>query len=233
MPRTTDRFEKYLYLLQGNTKDKMLLPIAGFNPMGKELASEKLEQLIRLDAEDILADELNTINEKLDYKDGPTIGVAINLIDDLEGSWSDHYTTDYKSKFEIEPLIKRNFCTPVFWTSEMATISIVRRRIREYVYRTRFVCDNKSPQTLREFVEQEVFVYANTSDISSYYDVGSIDEIEKFYLENVESNDYSLIFNFFYGDSASKQLAFASFGIEGAGGQEYIQFLAMKSKQSK
>jgi len=46
LPRTKKRFDKYLLLLQGPEKKEMILPIASFNPMGKELAMEKLNRLI-------------------------------------------------------------------------------------------------------------------------------------------------------------------------------------------
>ena len=63
MPRNRKRFEAYLLLLQGESKDDMLLPIAGYNPMGKELALNKLRALKALKAEGIIAEKLQAINK--------------------------------------------------------------------------------------------------------------------------------------------------------------------------
>ena len=52
-PRTPERFQAYLQLLQGSTKNDLALPIGGFNPMGKEHVSEKLIELQKIDAERI------------------------------------------------------------------------------------------------------------------------------------------------------------------------------------
>ncbi|MEZ5043417.1 MAG: hypothetical protein R2828_26205 [Saprospiraceae bacterium] len=61
LPRNKERFDKYLYLLQGANKDEMILPIAAFNPMGKELALTKVEALLALDAEILVEKYLQLI----------------------------------------------------------------------------------------------------------------------------------------------------------------------------
>ena len=158
LPRNKERFDKYLYLLQGTNKDEMILPIAAFNPMGKELALKKIQALIEFDAEGLVKKSLEQINSKLGISQDRIIQVAINLIDDVEGSWSNYAVTDYKSKFEFDGLIKRNFCTPIFWTSEAASEEIIAQRINEYVHRTIYWIKKGKPETLYDCFEQEVYV---------------------------------------------------------------------------
>ena len=230
LPKTKERFDKYLFILQGNTKDELLLPIAGFNPMGNELATNQLEQLIQLNAEDIAGDEILKINSTLNTNDNRTIQVGLNLVDDVEGSWSNYYTTDYKSKFEIESLLKRNFCTPHFWTNEILTEEIIRQRVRAYIYRTLFWIKNKKPETLADCLEQEIYVQTHSSNNTNSFEEHNFSEIEKFYQKHFKSADYNLKFNFFYGDQASKQLEYSQYGIKEKDGFEYAKFISQKKK---
>ena len=226
LPRTKERFNKYLYLLQGDSKDKMILPIASFNPMGKELAMNKLQRLIELNAEDILESEIEKINSSLNGNDNRIIEVAINLADDIEGAWSNYYTTDYKSKFEIEPLLNRDFCTPIFWTSETLNNELLSQRIKAYLYRTIFWVNNKKPETLKEVFEQEVFVQSHLKNTLTEWNENDFLEIQKIYKENSSFADYNLKFNFFYGDKASQQLGYFCYGVKPNEGFEYSKLRA-------
>ena len=50
-PRTAERFQEYLEVLQGGTKGDLVIPIGNFNPMAKEQALQKLIELKTLHAE--------------------------------------------------------------------------------------------------------------------------------------------------------------------------------------
>lgn len=233
LPRTKKRFEKYLHLLQGDTKEDLLLPIAAFNPMGKELAKEQLEQLIQLNAEDLAAAELDKINLAIKRKSNRTIQVALNLVDDVDGSWSNAYTTDFKSKFEFQSLLKRNFCTPIFWTSESLTETLISQRTRAYSLRTFFWANHQTPETLQDLVEQEVFVQSNMANTMQQWNETDFADVENFYQANKHSTSYHLLFNFFYGDQASKRLEYMPYGMKENGGFEYAKFMASKKGRGK
>ncbi len=121
-PLTPARFQDYLKLLQGETKGDLALPLGGFNPMAKEHAREKLQELKALGAEAIAAEVSNDLNKRLSLQQADkVIGIAVTLSDDLKGGWTNRYTSDYDSKFKINALLSRNFCTPVFWTGIHST----------------------------------------------------------------------------------------------------------------
>lgn len=232
LPRTRERFDKYLYMLQGAEKKDLVLPIAAFNPMGKELALQKLERLIALDAEGKINTVVAQINEKIQSKENRTIEVAINLVDDVDGAWSNFYDTDYKSKFDIETLLKRNFCTPVFWTSELIDEEKIIQRINEYIYRTMFWIQNGKLETLHELFEQEVYVKMNCCEEISDLDDTDIDFMKSYFERNSESRNDALKLNFFYGDEGSKELNYATYGIIKNGGFEYAKHVANKRKET-
>ncbi|MES1224247.1 MAG: hypothetical protein ABUT20_52620, partial [Bacteroidota bacterium] len=117
-PRTAERFQEYLKTLQGDTKGDLIVPIGGFNPMAKEHAVSKLQELKSLNAEEIMSETLAQVNQKTSLHKAVDFKVALNLADDLKGGWTNHFTTDFDSKFKTDALVRRNFCVPVFWTSE-------------------------------------------------------------------------------------------------------------------
>lgn len=213
-PLNPERFKAYLALLEGGKKGELNLPIGGFNPMAKPHVIEKLNELKLIDAEDIITKSLVRINKKtsLNYTEF-TIKVALNLADDTAGGWTNKYTTDFDSKFKISALVKRSFCTPFFWTSESFTVELIRQRTEEYVYRTLYWLQNPKPKTLADYVKQETFVTHNTRRIETKIDEKTAKQRHDFYYQNAASEDYSLIFNYFYGDMASQSLGFSTFGL--------------------
>ena len=50
-PRTVERFQEYIKMLQGETKGDLAFPISGFNPMAKEHVLDQLKELKKIGAE--------------------------------------------------------------------------------------------------------------------------------------------------------------------------------------
>lgn len=212
-PMNPTRFQAYLQLLQGDTKGDLMLPIGGFNPMAKPPISLKIKELQELKAEEIIKETLNTINKKWQHKGkNQTFKVALNLADDLHGGWTNRYTTDYDARFKINALVNRNFCTPYFWSSEIYDENLIQQRTLEAVFNTIYWLENPKPLTLKNHIEQLNFVSQNIDNqlFSSNID---IEKIDTFYQKNLQSDNYHIIFNFLYGDTASAQMAFPTYGI--------------------
>ena len=214
LPLNSDRFKEYLKILQGDTQGDLDLPIGNFNPMVKEHVIDKLLELKALNAENIMVATLNELNKKFSQnKMGAVFKVVLNLSDDLKGGWTNRYTTDYDTKFGSNALIKRNFCAPIFWTSESFDVDIVRQRTLEFAYRTIYRIQFPKPTTLKSHIEQEKFIAQNLnlkSDLANF----EFEKINKFYSEHTDSDNYSLIFNFMYGDEISESLAFPTYGVK-------------------
>jgi hypothetical protein len=213
-PRAVERFQEYIKMLQGETKGDLAFPISGFNPMAKEHILDHLKELKKVGAEQIMEDALVDINEKFNGQFLNRIfKVALNLSDDLKGGWTNRFTSDYDSKFKINGLISRDFCTPVFWTSEKIIPQEISRRTQEYVFRTIYWLTYPKPVTLKEHVLQEIFVSKQMA--FDYKDDGKdFSTMHNFYLQHENATDYSVIFNFFYGDKGSQSLGFPTFRIK-------------------
>ncbi len=226
-PISANRFKEYLLKLQGTTKGDLILPIAGFNPMAKGHILQKIEELEHLEVESLMVEVIELFNSTLKDKSHTTIEVVLNIADDLQGGWTNFYTSDFDSKFKINALIKRNFCTPYFWTSEAYTKEIVRLRTKEYLSRTLFRLQHSIPKTLEEHLEQEIFVAQNTVDKNREMENVPFSAIEAHYLQHQKSQEYDLIFNFFYGDAASENLGYKKHGTKHQSGFDYAKFVAL------
>ncbi|MCE3296989.1 MAG: hypothetical protein K0R65_2703 [Crocinitomicaceae bacterium] len=207
-PPGKERFEAYLSLLQGETKGDLILPIGGYNPMAKEHVFQKMERLIRMGAEYLVSESLEDINRKNEAGD-KLFQVAVNLADDLKGGWTNRFTTDYDSKFKINALVKRRFCTVFLWSSEEYSKELIQQRTREACYRTMYYASQRKPQCLTDFFRQERFT-ALKSGRKVKLEAEDRDKLEAYLKQHGESDDYHTIFNFFYGDQACESLSFPS-----------------------
>ena len=233
LPRDRKRFGAYLNMLQGSQKGEMLLPIAGYNPMGKESVLQRIQELKALKAEDLMSETLQEVNAEISSNAFPEIHVVLNLADDVGGSWSDKCTVDYTSKFNIEPLIKRGFCTPYFWCSEEFTKEKIVSRTQEYAYRTLFWIDICEPKSLKDFVHQEIFVASKTSSKKDSLKKENLKIAKEYFNQNSESEDYSILFNFFYGDEASQTLNYPTYGASKNLGFIFAEYLSLNSTFSE
>jgi hypothetical protein len=209
-PISVARFHDYLHLLTGGRKDDLAVPIGGYNPMAKAHVPAKLNELRGLKAEQVAARALGQLNDQLPLPAGCTIKVVLSLADDLMGGWTNFYTTDYDSKFKTAPLLRRNFCTPTFWTSELFSEEKIAQRVLAYCVRSAYQLQHSQPITLAQHVAQEKFV-AQWADEASW----SPPNLLHYYQQYLDSDGYHLIFNFFYGDEASASLEMPTFGISG------------------
>lgn len=208
VPPSIERFNKYLSILEGQTKGNLEVPIGSYNPMAKEHVRERLLELKQLRSEEIIEETLSHLSQQFKHNPELTFGVCLNLADDLHGGWTNRITTDYQSKFQINALVKRGFCTPHFWTGETFSTDLIISRTKEYVFHTLYFSDHGKPVTLNDHVQQLDFVQLNLEGEPSSISAKKSFEQYKY------SEDYSVIFNFLYGDKAATDLGFESIGID-------------------
>ncbi len=215
-PRNLDRFKQYLNLLHGDSNGELIIPLGGFNPMAKAHILKKLGELKVAGAEEIMQEVFDRVNKEITgSKHDNTFKVALALSDDIGGAWTNRYTSDYDSKFRIQALVRRNFCTPVFWSGEIYNRQMIEERTLEYIYRTIWFLDHpKPPSTLRDHIAQEMFVAKSLVHPKAPSGIDYI-TLDSFYRDHQRTTQYPMIFNFFYGDKASGDLEFVQYGIEG------------------
>ncbi len=231
-PATLDRFNKYINKLQGDTKGDMTLPIAGFNPMAKEHMLDKISELEALQAEKIMEETIHAFNKDLGEESDRHISVVLNIADDLAGAWTHFYTTDFDSKFKLNAFVSRDFCVPYFWTSESYTEALIHERTQAYLLRTQYWIQHGKPIKLADYFQQESFVCSKLSKNTPTQETDVFSDLISHYNTHRNSEDYNLIFNFFYGDKGSRSLGFKEFGVQGQTGYDLAEHLAIKEPSS-
>lgn len=237
MPRSPARFQAYLHKLQGSNGGDLKLPIGGYNPMGGAIAQSKVRELISLGAEKIASDIIDDINGEMAGQTKDSFATVINVIDDVQGSWSHYHSTDFDQRFKLDALCERYFCTPYFFTGEQYNESLIRTRVMGQIHRSKHWLEHGAAKTLHQHIEQEVYVAKSVGelwksdplieaeiDADSTRLVSSEDSrtIEGYLKEHALSENHSVIFNFLYGDKASQSLGYPCFGMSTSMGFRYI-----------
>lgn len=221
-PISLDRFHEYISTLKGSTKSDLEIPITGFNPMAKQHVIDKIQELKSLNAEMIIQHFLETFNQK-QTNHHKTFKIFINVADDVQGGWTNHYTTDFDSKFKINALITRAFCTPYFWTSETYSKELIQQRIKEYMFRTIFWEKEGKLNTLEDHINQERYVAKMMNYTLKQDNLSDFESLNAFYIKNKYSTDYNLIFNFMYGDQVCETLSYPTHGIKNLNGFDFAK----------
>jgi len=228
VPISEERFKIYLNLLQGGEKDNLNLPIQGFNPMAKSHVIEKLEELNALDIGSVIQDVASNFKFQNKSQVDLKFKVAFNLADDLKGGWTNYFTTDFDSKFKINALVERKFCTPYFWTSETVNKDLIVQRVKEFCRRTFYFYENGKPVTLIDHFNQEKFAAEHANTLASIINRAEIKLATSFLEKHYKSDDYNLIFNFFYGDAGAQSLGFMPLNLPDNLGWRFLKSDASK-----
>jgi len=146
-------------------------------------------------------------------------------VDDLGGSWSNIFQTKHESIFKFNGVFNYDFCTPYFWMSEEITENLIRERTKAYAWRTVCWLYYGTPTNLISHLNQEIFVCVNMEATEDQIP-SEIEDLKLYYQRHEQSTDFSRIFNFFYGDEASIQNSFPTYGIEKKTGFDLAKSIA-------
>lgn len=202
MPKSMERFNAFISELRGNKKDDIVLPIGGFNPMAGPELHELLKQLIKERVEEYVTELLLEWNANQSDK-AETLQVAINLIDDEGGLWSQRYLTEFENKFSNQAMLRRKIIVMNLYRSEENTKELIKRRLEETIYRNAYQLKEGMPKLLNEHVAQERHVQKQFIDKR---EIGVMESDTAFLKKHGTSNLYHVIFCFFYGREVCEEL---------------------------
>lgn len=219
LPLEPARFQTYIKMLSGGKNDELVFPIGAYNPMAKSHVLERLVELKSMNAEANMEAQFLEFNDAFTEEDKDMIiHVGINLADDLKGGWTNRYSTEFDQIFKINALVERNFCTPILWSSEPYSQSLIENRTKAYIARHIHYREHGRVITLQEHFDME-----KTAASYAVSEHDPLEEVEKdllleYLAEQGGNEDYATIFNFFMGDEASEHLGYKTFGIPPYGG---------------
>src|SRR5262245_31305956 len=107
LPRSYDRFRQYLGVVLDRDRNAVVLPsLLVINPMGKDHVTALLDALLALDADGIAARTVAETTAQLAGEPGD-FKVALVVVDDLMGGWTNRYATEFTLRFGPDHLRSR------------------------------------------------------------------------------------------------------------------------------
>ena len=216
-PRDMRRFRNYLACLTGGTDD-IVLPIGVANPMAKEHALRKLDELAALGAETIGAQAAEDAAHRLAPVPGEVeIKAALVLVDDVGGGWTNRYTTEASVRFPGRGALKRPFATGLVWTSESPAAEEVRQELLAAIYRVAYQQRRGLPATLEVMLDQEGLAGLFAGARPSLTDA-ALRQARTIVHAHVAKATYPTAFACLYGDEAATQLGYQPLGLPARAG---------------
>jgi hypothetical protein len=212
IPRGMERFSAYLKtIMNDNGDDVSLVPMISMNPMGREHVTERLDELLALDA-DMIASE--TVAEAVtrfgglegEFKHG------LVVMDDVRGGWTNRTTSDFAFRFSWSFPVKRPWITTPLWVSESVSRQSVRQLVLMSIFRVAYSQQNSTPKTLSQMMAQEgaAGVFAG---LHPQYDDEELDYSRYVITPYLETTDYSAQIAALYGDEAARSLGYQPLGL--------------------
>src|SRR3982074_3501865 len=154
-PRDTQRFRQYIATLTGGGDD-VVVPIGVANPMAKEHAVARIDELLALGADDIAAEATASAQARLAHlQRNYEIKATLVLADAAGGGWTNACAPEGSGRFPGRGALKRPFASALVWTSELPTAEQIRQEVTAAIYRVAYQQRHGLPQTLRSMLDQE------------------------------------------------------------------------------
>jgi hypothetical protein len=218
-----DRFRQYLRTMIGPEENTLEFPPLGImNPMGKEHVTALLDAFLALDADGIAKRALAEASAQL-ANDPGDFKVALLVVDDLMGGWTNRYDYEFTSRFGPIPSwmrggqrpkwLKDYWLTGVLWSSEPASERAVREAVLTVVYRTVYVQRNGPAHNLREMLVQEGHIMTAAGCTGPVLDEDDIAYTREVLVPFLDANDKRTAIECLFGDVAGRTLGFTPHGL--------------------
>ncbi len=226
-PRDFERFQWYLQQVTGTNgagKTDIVLPIANVNPMGKEHCLRAVEALIELGAEHAIVAAMVDFGLEA-YLDSDA-NVALNLIDDLEGGWTNRYLVEAGLRFSSPDAERANrrrrFVIVPCWTSVTYTRDVIYQETLAALYRLAWRDNHGLPKTLDALLQQEGnamrFAAVRPAIDGPYLLAPSLTDADlacatAVIQDHLDATDFPTHFAAFFGDEAAAATGYPRLGL--------------------
>lgn len=225
LPRSIERFRRYLETVTGGTDDIVFPPLVAMNPMGKEHVAAHVAALLDLGAERVVAETLAAIERELaDLPDSCSFGIVV--ADDAQGGWTNRYFTDLGLRTSFARLLRQRWCTALYWTTDPPSIARVRVLVRAAVYRLCYGQRHGEPRTLRQILAQEGLAALFADDRSAALDADDLGYTHAVLHPSFDAHATPTVFAALFGDDAARSAGYAPLGLSAWAGLSLARHLA-------
>ena len=229
-PRDMQRFRRYIASLTGGSDD-VVLPIGLANPMAKEHAVVKIDELLAIGADEVGAQAAAEADARLRRVAADVvIKASVVLVDDVGGGWTNRFTSEASVRFPGRGALKRPFATALAWTSESPTAEQIWLETLAAIYRVAYHQRRGLPRSLAAMLDQEGLagVFAGAEVTLAAAQLGAARTI----IAALGADPPSpTVFAAMYGDAAAEQLGYRPLGLPARAGFEVALADALESRR--
>lgn len=212
IPRGGTRFRAYLRtMIDPHTRD-LRLPLVNMNPMGKEHVPRLIDELLSLDADAVARQAV----ERAADVQGAVAGsfrVALVVVDDAGGGWTNRHTNDYTNRFDTRPLRSRGWLTATVWTADPPSRARVREETATVVHRAAYLLAHGEALSLGEMLAQEGYAMARAGCRQPALDADELEYTRQVLQPLLARRDRPTVMACLYGDRAARSLGYPPQGL--------------------
>lgn len=212
LPPGPDRFQEYLRTLIDAHSGDMSFPLSVMNPMAKEHVPNFLDQLIKLQGDEIAAKATDEAMTQLGEEPGD-YRVTLVVCDDLKGGWTNRYTSDFDYRFRQKPYYQRGWIATLLWVSEVYSCEAIYAEVQMAILRAAYIQRHGYAQTLREMIAQESYAIAKAGVQVPSLDAEDLAYTRAVLAEYEDSTEMPTVIAALYGDEAAHQLGYTPLGL--------------------
>ncbi len=214
-PRDRARFEAYLDAMTAKHGDyDVKLPLVAMNPMAGPAAAARLEELIALDAERVVAETVAGLKDELAEQPGGALRLGLVLVDDRAGGWTHRASADLEHRFGHAALRSRGWLDAWWWTSETPTVEAIRAEIRRVAWRATWNARHGSAETLRARLRQEGTVLWAAGGWTTNLSEDELDYTGAVLAPLMDSPLPNVAIAALFGDAAARSLGLEPLGLD-------------------
>lgn len=218
LPRGMGRFREYLRVMIGGSEDDLdLMPLVVANPMAKDHVTARLDALLSLDADRLAAEA--AADAERDVADVPgEFKASLVLADDVGGGWTNRFSSEFGSRFQTGPSLKRGWVSGVLWSSEEPSERRVRETILAAIYRTAYILRHGPARTLRDMLAQEGYAMSAANCREPVLESDDLAYTREVIGPFLDAQDMRTCIECLYGDAAGRTLGFTPRGLSDRAG---------------
>ncbi|VTR99161.1 hypothetical protein [Tuwongella immobilis] len=214
MPLNRTRFEAYLRMML--TEDRSAPrypPLVAINPMGKGHCTQRIEQLLALDADGIARQAVADFAAMQPMSDWHA-KISLVLVDDQGGGWTNRVSTEYGflTGGRSHPLPEQWLLAPI-WTRDIPTPESVRQAVLVSALRTVWQMRHGLPGTLRELMDQEGWARQRAGCTTPGLDAEDGEYTQLILRPEGETRDPRAQMELLFGDRPCQSLGFTPRGL--------------------
>lgn len=213
VPQGQERFRAYLEtMLNTDASDIELPPLAIMNPMGKDHIPALLDTLLALNADAVAAQTLAEVADSFEPDSG-SFKLGLVVADDLGGGWTNRYTSEFSTRFELANSLKRSWLSGILWTSEVPSIQQVREVTLTTLYRAAYIQRHGLALTLQEMLNQEGYAMAMAGCQCPNLHGDDLAYTREVIAPHLAARDYPTLIPCLFGDGAAQALGYRPQGL--------------------